>query len=130
METAMKLSETYDELIVDNLKIASRLENILFKIQQQLPDDLRSDAEIRMQRELLDVEKKMEDLKNAMEQIRTKEKYQMRHIKVVEESINGENGKYSPNNQASHGENRFTNIKQALQTNGKEIEQNIKDVNK
>ena len=56
METATKLSETFDDLTVNNQKLSSRLENILLKIQQKLP--VRSDAELRMQRELLDVERK------------------------------------------------------------------------
>ena len=65
-----------------------------------------------------------------MEQIKTKEKYQVRQIKQGEENIKGENGSYSPKERASLlGENRLTNIKQVLQTNSKDIEQHIKDVN-
>ena len=63
METATKLSETYDDLTVNNQKLSSRLEKVLLKVQQQLP--IRSDAELRMQRELLDVERKMNNLKNG-----------------------------------------------------------------
>ena len=63
METATKLSETYDDLTVSNQKLSSRLEMLLLKVQQQLP--VRSDAELRMQRELLDVERKMKNLKNG-----------------------------------------------------------------
>ena len=63
METATKLSETYDDLTVNNQKLSSRLEKVLLKVQQQLP--VRSDAELRMQRELLDVERKMNNLKNG-----------------------------------------------------------------
>ena len=63
METATKLSETYDDLTVNNQKLSSRLEMVLLKVQQQLP--VRSDAELRMQRELLDVERKMKNLKNG-----------------------------------------------------------------
>ena len=63
METATKLSETYDDLTVNNQKLSSRLEKVLLKVQQQLP--VRSDAELRMQRELVDVERKMKNLKNG-----------------------------------------------------------------
>ena len=63
METATKLSETYDDLTVNNQKLSSRLEKVLLNVQQQLP--VRSDAELRMQRELLDVERKMKNLKNG-----------------------------------------------------------------
>ena len=160
METATKLSETYDDLTVNNQKLSSRLEKVLLKVQQQLP--IRSDAELRMQRELIDVERKMKNLKNgkflsynassllhgnvnsvtlffknhicslstlAMEQIRTKEKYQVRQIKL-EENNQSENKTTSPNNRASLlGENRLSSIKQVLQTNSKDIEEHIKDVN-
>ena len=64
-----------------------------------------------------------------MEQIRTKEKYQVRQIKQ-EENNQSENITTSPNNRASLlGENRLSSIKQVLQTNSKDIEEHIKDVN-
>ena len=65
----------------------------------------------------------------AMEQIRTKEKYQVRQIKQGEETSNIENGNYSPNTGSFFGENRLSSVKQVLQTNSKDIEQIIKDVN-
>ena len=66
---------------------------------------------------------------SAMEQIRTKEKYQVRQIKQ-EENNQSENKTTSPNNRASLlGENRLSTIKQVLQTNSKDIEEHIKDVN-
>ena len=63
METATKLSETYDDLHVNNQKLSSRLDKVLLKLQQQLP--IRTDAELRMQRELQDVERKVKDLNNG-----------------------------------------------------------------
>ena len=63
MDRATKLSETYDDLNVNNQTLSSRLENALLKIQQQLP--VRSDAELRMQRELQIVERKMKNLTNG-----------------------------------------------------------------
>ena len=63
METATKLSEAYDDLNVNNQKLSSRLDKVLLKIQQQLP--VRSDAELRMQRELQDIERKVKDLNNG-----------------------------------------------------------------
>ena len=54
---------TDDDLTVNNQKLSSRLEKVLLNVQQQLP--VRSDAELRMQRELLDVERKMKNLKNG-----------------------------------------------------------------
>ena len=66
----------------------------------------------------------------AMEQIRTKEKYQVRQIKQGEETSKVENGSYSPNGGISLlGENRLSSIKQVLQTNSKDIQQVIKDIN-
>jgi len=127
MDNATKLSETYDDLIMNNQTLSSRLEKVLLDIQRQLP--IRSDAELRMQRELQDVERKMKNLTNAMEQIRTKEKYQVRQIKQGEETSNIENGNYSPNTGSFFGENRLSSVKQVLQTNSKDIEQIIKDVN-
>ena len=63
MDNATKLSETYDDLIMNNQTLSSRLENVLLDIQRQLP--IRSDAELRMQRELQDVERKMKNLRNG-----------------------------------------------------------------
>ena len=64
-----------------------------------------------------------------MEQIRTKEKYQVRQIKQ-EESNKSDNASNSPNNRVPLlGENRLSSIKQVLQTNSKDIEEQIKDVN-
>jgi hypothetical protein len=63
METATKLSETFDDLNVNNQKLSLRLDKALLKIQQQLP--VRSDAELRMQRELQVVERKVKDLNNG-----------------------------------------------------------------
>ena len=53
-----------------------------------------------------------------MEQIRTKEKYQIRQIKQGDETSNGEDSSYSPSNRTSLlGENKLSSIKQVLQTN-------------
>ena len=66
----------------------------------------------------------------AMDQIRTKEKYQVRQIKQGEETSQGEDGIYSPNKGTTLlGENRLSNVKQVLQTNSKDIQQSIKDIN-
>ena len=65
-----------------------------------------------------------------MDQIRTKEKYQVRQIKQGEETVQGEDGIYSPNKGTTLlGENRLSNVKQVLQTNSKDIQQSIKDIN-
>ena len=64
MDRATKLSETYEDLNVNNQKLSLRLEKVLLNIQQQLP--VRSDAELRMQRDLQDVERKMNNLSNGM----------------------------------------------------------------
>jgi hypothetical protein len=65
-----------------------------------------------------------------MEQLRTKEKYQVRQIKQGEETSKGEEASYSPSNRTSLlGENKLSSIKQVLQTNSKDIQQIVKDVN-
>ena len=66
-----------------------------------------------------------------MEQIRTKEKYQVRQIRQSHETSSIETGSYSPHNNEGSllGENRLSSIKQVLQINSKDIQQTIKDVN-
>ena len=61
---AAKLSETYEDLNDANQKLTTRMEKVLQKIQQQLP--IRSDSELRMQRQLQDVERKMKKLEDGM----------------------------------------------------------------
>ena len=65
-----------------------------------------------------------------MEQIRTKEKYQVRQIRQSHETTRTETGTYSPyNGDSLSGENRLSSIKQVLQINSKDIQRIIKDVN-
>ena len=64
----------------------------------------------------------------AMEQLRTKEKYQVGQIKQNVDTSMIEKGSYSPGNSLL-GENRLSSIKQVLQTNSKDIQQIVKDVN-
>ena len=129
MDNATKLSEIYDDLSVNNQKLSERLEQVLLKVQKQLP--VRSDAELKMQRELQDIERKMKNLTNAMEQIRTKEKYQVRQITQSHETARAESGSCSPYNggDSLSGDNQMSSIKQILQANSKDIQQIIKDVN-
>ena len=62
-DNAAQLSEKYEDLrdTQDNLML--RIETVLNSIQRRLP--VASDAEIRMQRQLQGMEKKMKDLSNG-----------------------------------------------------------------
>merc|ERR1739844_620145 len=84
-DNAAQLSEKYEDLrdTQDNLML--RIETVLNSIQRRLP--VASDAEIRMQRQLQGREKKMKDLSNAYEQIKAKERYQVRQIKHVDQVV-------------------------------------------
>merc|ERR1712029_753360 len=80
---AASLSETYQDLRDNNERLSLRLEVVLAKIQDQ--QTVRSDSELKMQRSLVEVGRKMNDLDNRMTQIKAKEKYQLRQIRETED---------------------------------------------
>ena len=67
-----------------------------------------------------------------MEQIRTKEKYQVRQIRESREHLSTDGGSFSPYHSGSldiFGENRLSSIKDVLQVNSKDILQIINNIN-
>lgn len=59
-ETAASIAERYEDLRDNGERLTGRIEIVLRKIQRQMP--MSSDKEIRMQRELKDIERKTKDL--------------------------------------------------------------------
>ncbi len=78
-DKAADLSERYEDLRDSGAALTARLELVLQRLQSAVP--IESDAELRMQRQLQDVQRRMKELRAAMERISAKEKYQMRQIK-------------------------------------------------
>ncbi len=64
-DKAAQLSERYEDLKDSGDNITSRLEAVLSAIQRRLP--VNSDAEVRMQRQLQEIDRKMKDLSNGKE---------------------------------------------------------------
>ena len=77
-DKAADLSERYEDLNDGGSDLQRRLESVLRRVQARCP--VSSDAEMRMVRQLKEISRRSKDLANAMEQIRIKEKYQMRQI--------------------------------------------------
>ena len=66
----------------------------------------------------------------AMEQIRTKEKYQVRQIRESREHLSTDGGSsYHGGSLDMFGENRLSSIKDVLQVNSKDILQIINNIN-
>lgn len=84
-EGASKLSERYEDIKDNAERLSNRIQRVLQFIQNQQPSN--SDAEFRMQRQLKNHEVKLRDLQNALEQIRSKEKYQFRQIWQSKQNI-------------------------------------------
>ena len=102
-----------------------RIELVLQKIGRQNP--IGTDAELRMQRRLQDIERRLKDRKNGMEQVRQKEKYQLRQISAVR-AANMQKKKKNENT-ADMGENQLASIKEVLERDSKEIADMVKKVN-
>ena len=77
-ERAADLSEAYEDLRDSGERLQGRLEVVLQRVQAWVEGC--SDAELRMSRELRDLQRRAKDLSNALEQVRAKEKYQLRQV--------------------------------------------------
>ena len=77
-DRAAVLSERYEDLQDNGQRLRTRIEIVLQKLQRQVP--IGSDAELRMQRQLQDLERKTREMRSSMERIAAKERYQMRQI--------------------------------------------------
>lgn len=104
-----------------------RIELVLQKIQRLNPVD--TDAELRMQRSLSDIERKLKDLKNGLEQVRQKEKYQLRQISAVKKMNDYKNKNAGLSSTEEMGENQLVSIKEVLEQDSRDIADMIKKIN-
>jgi predicted nucleic acid-binding Zn-ribbon protein len=84
-DKAADLSERYEDLKDNGDRLTSRIELALQRLQSQVP--IGSDAELRMQRQLQELDRRTREMRNAMERIAAKEKYQMRQIEQRNEQM-------------------------------------------
>ena len=89
-ERAADLSERYEDLQDNGQRLRARVELVLQKLQRQVP--IGSDAELRMQRQLQELQRKTREMRSSMERIAAKEKYQMRQIDEENERRRGSGG--------------------------------------
>merc|ERR1719411_803749 len=120
-DKAAELSEKHEDLrdTQDNLML--RIEAVLNSIQRRLP--VASDSEIRMQRQLQGMERKMKDLVNAHEQIKGKERYQLRQIKYSSPTI-----KNVQDANEKMGENQIESMRDVLKQDGDQIAKMVKNL--
>merc|ERR1739844_189450 len=120
-DNAAELSEKHEDLrdTQDNLML--RIEAVLNSIQRRLP--VASDSEIRMQRQLQGMERKMKNLVNAHEQIKQKERYQLRQIKYSSPTI-----KNVQDANEKMGENQSESMRDVLKQDGEQIAKMVKNL--
>jgi nuclear pore complex protein Nup88 len=121
-ENAAQLSEKYEDLRDNQDNLVSRIEAVLHAIQRRLP--VTSDSEVRMHRQLQNIEKKVKDLSNALEQIKAKERYQMKQIKHSQENIKTRSEVVN-----QLGQNQAESMKDVLRQDGEQIADVIKRLN-
>jgi len=126
---AAALSETYQDLQDNNGRLSSRLESILSKIQDQ--QTVRSDSELKMQRALVEIGRKMNDLDNRMTQIKTKEKYQLRQIRESEDTrLQGQDQSgLEGGGRLALSHKQLQSIKEVLQANSQDLADIVKQLN-
>ena len=78
-----------------------------------------------MQRQLQGIERKAKDLTNALEQIKAKERYQLRQIQHSQENI-----KVRTEATAVLAPNQASEMKDVLEKDGKDISDMMKQLNK
>ncbi|TRY78269.1 hypothetical protein TCAL_10646 [Tigriopus californicus] len=123
-DKAADLSERYEDLKDSKENQTKRLEILLQRIQCQLP--LNSDAELKMQRKLVDIERRMHDLRNSMEQIRSKEKYQLRQIEQERQNDDFCKRNYHRNSGRGLEDNQLSSVKDVLHRDSKDIDALVK----
>ena len=115
---AASLSEEYQDLQDNGENLSRRLESVLSKIQDQ--QTLRSDSELKMQRRLMEIGRRMNDLQNGMTQIKSKEKYQLRQIRENEAKAE---------KKLTLGPKQLQSIKEVLEANSTSISDLVKQIN-
>lgn len=118
---------TFKKTTYTTMKNHFRIELVLQKIQRLNPVD--TDAELRMQRSLSDIERKLKDLKNGLEQVRQKEKYQLRQISAVKKMNDYKNKNAGLSSTEEMGENQLVSIKEVLEQDSRDIADMIKKIN-
>ena len=116
-DKAAQLSEKYEDLRDNAENFNVRIEAVLNAIQRALP--CTTDSEVRMQRQLQNIERKVKDLTNALEQIKAKERYQLRQIQQSQENLHVK--MTHDNATASLAPNQVENMKEVLQQDGKDL---------
>merc|ERR1719232_1944267 len=118
-DRAAQVSEKYEDIRDNQSNLMLRLETVLNMIQRRLP--VTSDAEIRLQRQLQGIDRKTKDLAHALEQIKAKERYQMRQMKHSPEKARSEAGSLAPN--------QVESMRGVLRQDGEEIGSIVKRLN-
>ena len=121
-DKAAQLSEKYEDLRDNAANFNIRIEAVLSAIQRRLP--VTTDSEVRMQRQLQGIERKVKDLTNALEQIKAKERYQLRQIQHSQE-----NTKVRNEVAATLAPNQAESMREVLQKDGQDIGEMMKKLN-
>jgi len=121
-DKAAQLSEKYEDLRDNATNFNIRIEAVLSAIQRRLP--VTTDSEVRMQRQLQGIERKVKDLTNALEQIKAKERYQLRQIQHSQENIKVRNEVT-----ATLAPNQAESMREVLQKDGQDIGEMMKKLN-
>ena len=87
---------------------------------------VRSDSELKMQRTLVEVGRKMNDLDNRMTQIKAKEKYQLRQIRETEDKQRQGGGEKQ---RLALTQKQLQSIKEVLQANSQDLADIVKQLN-
>ena len=103
-----------------------RLTDIFSLTQVQDQQSVRSDSELKMQRALVEVGRKMNDLDNRMTQIKAKEKYQLRQIRETEDKQRQGGGEKQ---RLSLSQKQLQSIKEVLQANSQDLADVVKQLN-
>ena len=98
-------------------------------IQRGLP--ITTDSEVRMQRQLQNVERKVKDLTNALEQIKAKERYQLRQIQQSQENTQTRMRSHEMTaSSTSLAPNQVENMKDVLQQDGQDLKDMMHKLNR
>ena len=128
-DKAAQLSEKYEDLRDNAENFNIRIEAVLNAIQRGLP--ITTDSEVRMQRQLQNVERKVKDLTNALEQIKAKERYQLRQIQQSQENTQTRMRSHEMTaSSTSLAPNQVENMKEVLQQDGQDLKDMMHKLNR
>ena len=127
-DKAAQLSEKYEDLRDNAENFNIRIEAVLNAIQRGLP--ITTDSEVRMQRQLQNVERKVKDLANALEQIKAKERYQLRQIQQSQENIQTNRKGHELATSSALAPNQVENMKEVLQQDGQDLKDMMHKLNR